>query len=232
MARWLSIHADYACRHRGACCKAGWAIPVERSVLPLWRPAWRERVGPDGALDTHGGCALRDGERCVVHRDLGEEALPAACRHFPRVCLRDLRGVSVTLSCFCPTAAEMLFREDVPLAVVEGPHPVPLGTPLEGLDARGATHVDLDALTRFEEETVAALEHDALPPFRGEPRPVRAWLAARAFASWAPFLGQGIADAVDDLGRSLATLEDERKGAGSLLEAIRRAEERLRHRAD
>lgn len=231
MARFLSVHVDYACRHRGACCSAGWAIPVEPDLLPTWRPEWRRRIEPDGALDTSGGCALREGTRCAVHRDLGPEALPAACRHFPRVCLRDLRGISVTLSCFCPTAAELLFREDVPIAIVEGPHPVPLGTPVEGLDARGATHVDLDALTAWETQTLDALERDAHPRFRGEPRAVRAWLAARAFASWAPFLADGIPSAVEDLERSHAVLVEERSAGGALLEAIRRAEHRLRHRA-
>ena len=231
MARWLSIHADYACRHRGACCSAGWAIPVEEELLPLWRPEWRARIEPDGALATSGSCALRERGRCAVHRDRGPEALPAACRHFPRVCLRDLRGISVTLSCFCPTAAELLFREDVPLGIVEGPHPVPAGTPVEGLDARGATHVDLDALTAWEAETVEALRLDALPPFRGEPPAVRGWLAARAFASWAPFLGDGIPAAVEDLRRSWAVLREERVSGGALLESIRRAEHRLRHRS-
>jgi hypothetical protein len=229
MARWLSVHADYACRHRGACCEAGWAIPVEKELLPRWRPAWRARLDADGDLPTAGGCPLHEDGRCAVHRDRGPEALPAACRHFPRVCLRDLRGVSVTLSCFCPTAAEMLFREDVPLAIVEGPHPVPIGTPVEGLDARGATHVDLDALSEWERGTIDALGRDAHPGFRGEPRAVRAWLAARAFASWAPFQRDGIPAAVEDLDRSFAVLVEERAGGGPLLDAIRRADHRLRH---
>src|ERR1051325_8013942 len=30
----LSIHADYKCRHSGACCTADWDVPVE---LPLYR---------------------------------------------------------------------------------------------------------------------------------------------------------------------------------------------------
>jgi hypothetical protein len=62
---------------------------------------------------------------CVVHRDLGADALPATCRHFPRVAVRDARGTHITLSHFCPTAASMLFRDDVPLAVVEAPPAFP-----------------------------------------------------------------------------------------------------------
>jgi hypothetical protein len=29
----LSIHADYACRHSGACCTSGWPIPAERGTF-------------------------------------------------------------------------------------------------------------------------------------------------------------------------------------------------------
>jgi hypothetical protein len=28
----LSIHADYRCRHSGACCSADWDVPVELTV--------------------------------------------------------------------------------------------------------------------------------------------------------------------------------------------------------
>jgi hypothetical protein len=61
----------------------------------------------------------------VVHRDAGEEALPATCRHFPRLAVRDSRGTFVTLSHYCPTAASMLFRDDVSLDIVEGPSAFP-----------------------------------------------------------------------------------------------------------
>jgi hypothetical protein len=64
---------------------------------------------------------------CIVHRDLGFEALPLTCRHFPRVAIADQRGTFITLSHFCPTAASMLFREDVPLRIVEGPPAFPPG---------------------------------------------------------------------------------------------------------
>ncbi len=30
---WLSCHVDYACRHSGACCRAGWPLPVETRVV-------------------------------------------------------------------------------------------------------------------------------------------------------------------------------------------------------
>jgi hypothetical protein len=69
---------------------------------------------------------------CIVHRDLGEAALPATCRYFPRLAVRDNRGTFITLSHFCPTAASMLFRDDCPLAIVSGPHAFPSGD-YEGL---------------------------------------------------------------------------------------------------
>jgi Fe-S-cluster containining protein len=158
----LSIHADYKCRHSGACCTADWDVPVE---LPIYRgleEALRsERLVPAGISDdrplivepdlpddaaamlartTGGDCVFfhRESSLCVVHRDLGEAALPATCRLFPRLAVRDWRGTFITLSHFCPTAASMLFREDVPLEIVEGPAAFPPG------DYEGLT-VDPDA---------------------------------------------------------------------------------------
>jgi hypothetical protein len=40
----LSIHADYACRHSGACCSAGWTIPVEPHGRPLLEPVMTATV--------------------------------------------------------------------------------------------------------------------------------------------------------------------------------------------
>ena len=145
----LSIHADYRCRHSGACCSADWDVPVEVPVYRTLRDALDQgRVRPaaeahDAPLVTgpdlpHGAGAMlartasgdciffhRGTGLCVVHRDLGEPALPATCRHFPRVAVRDARGTILTLSHFCPTAASMLFRDDLPLAIVESPAAFP-----------------------------------------------------------------------------------------------------------
>lgn len=146
----LSIHADYKCRHSGACCTADWDVPVE---LPIYRslddqfrrgllrvapaaeslhPFVVEPDLPDGAAamlerTRRGDCVFfeRDSHLCVVHRDAGEESLPATCRHFPRLAVADSRGTFVTLSHYCPTAASMLFREDVGLEVVDGPPAFP-----------------------------------------------------------------------------------------------------------
>jgi hypothetical protein len=74
-----------------------------------------------------GECVFLEHETklCIVHRDMGEAALPATCRHFPRLAVRDERGTFITLSHFCPTAASMLFRDDCALAIVAGPRAFP-----------------------------------------------------------------------------------------------------------
>jgi len=153
----LSIHADYRCRHSGACCSADWDVPVE---LPVYRtlqdalgagrlqPDVEARhlvpfiVEPDLPEDAAamlqrtavGECVFleRGTKLCIVHRDLGESALPATCRHFPRLAVRDGRGTFITLSHFCPTAASMLFRDDRPLRIVRAPRAFPPGN-YEGL---------------------------------------------------------------------------------------------------
>src|SRR5207344_2496571 len=63
---------------------------------------------------------------------------PLSCVHFPYVCLIDQRGVHVTLSHYCPTAASLLFDHQGPIEIVEGPSPVPELEIPEGLDAREA----------------------------------------------------------------------------------------------
>ena len=50
----LSIHADYRCRHSGACCTADWDVPVE---LPLYRSLdaalTSRQVAPAAEADQH-----------------------------------------------------------------------------------------------------------------------------------------------------------------------------------
>jgi len=153
----LSIHADYRCRHSGQCCSVDWDVPVE---LPVYRSLTEAMtagrlavasdaaafapftVGPDlpeeapaifGRTEA-GACVFfeRNSRLCIVHRDLGETALAHTCRHFPRVAVHDARGTFIALSHFCPTAASMLFREDVPLEIVSAPPAFPPGD-YEGL---------------------------------------------------------------------------------------------------
>ncbi len=127
---------------------------VRPSVQPWLRPA-----GPGAppdiagvlALGATGACVFHaprepraphawldvpaDGERggCLVHA-----MRPSSCVHFPFVCVVDPRGVHVTLSHYCPTAAALLFDADGPPLKVAGPA-VPVGAAdPEGLDAREA----------------------------------------------------------------------------------------------
>ena len=162
---------------------------------------------PDGAAaiferTNAGECVFfeRGTRLCVVHRDLGESALPLTCRHFPRLAVRDARGTFVTLSHFCPTAASMLFREDVPLEVVESPRAFPPR--------------DYDGL---------AVGADDLPPLLTP----RMLMDLEAYSTWERHMVRRCADAVspESVLASLALDARElgawRPGATSLVEAIR-----------
>lgn len=184
----LSIHADYRCRHSGRCCSTNWDVPVE---VPIYRsltdalatgrlhtaPGTEGMdafiVGPDLPEDTaamfersdEGQCVFldRSSHLCIVHRDLGETALAATCRHFPRLAVHDRRGTFVALSHFCPTAAAMLFRDDVRLAIVDAPPAFPPadydGLEITDEDLPPLLHpqmlMDLDGYTAWERHMVA-----------------------------------------------------------------------------
>jgi Fe-S-cluster containining protein len=155
-ARCLAVHAGYRCRHSGACCTAGWAIPIEGPAFEALQVHFGNnrdwyRTGeplPDGAaailgVQPDGACVFLDrsgGRLCRVHRDVGPQRLPTACRQFPRVVLRDARGTSISLSHYCPTAAAMIVASDGPadLAIVGAPASIALDDGAEGLDAREA----------------------------------------------------------------------------------------------
>jgi Fe-S-cluster containining protein len=194
----LSIHADYRCRHSGACCTADWDVPVE---LPLYRslgeaitsgrvtPAAQAKlhssplvaVGdlPDGAAamvarTATGDCVFyhRHSGLCVIHRDLGEPMLPATCRHFPRIAVRDPRGTFISLTHYCPTAAASLFRDDVPIEIVRGPAAFP-DKAYEGLVVKGEDWppllrpdaiADLASYTAWEQHMVARCADLRLSP--------------------------------------------------------------------
>jgi hypothetical protein len=107
-----------------------------------------------------------------VHATLGHEALPLACRQFPRVSVRDPRGVSVTLSHYCPTAAAML-DDDVPFAIAIHPPGFPADGEYDGIDAARAMPPLLrpDMLMDWESWwTFEALSIEMLAAGTGEPR--------------------------------------------------------------
>lgn len=121
----LSFHAGYRCRDRGVCCSSGWPIPIEddraravQRAMDAGRLVARHAAVPfavTGAGPTilnmvDDACVFYGGAHggCDIHHALGHNALPLACRQFPRISIRDPRGTSVTLSHYCPTAAAML----------------------------------------------------------------------------------------------------------------------------
>ncbi len=186
---WLSFHAPYACRHSGACCSAGWDIPIEHVRVRAIEDAigagrlaapvrWMRVVAgaPDdvaGVLQVGnaGRCVFHQAPGCAIHGALGHAAIPSACQHFPRIALIDRRGVFVTLSHYCPTAATLLMDAVEPVAIVEGPAVLPDGGAPEGLDARDALPpsesprrlLDWDGYSAWERQAVATLCSDLSP---------------------------------------------------------------------
>lgn len=132
------------------CCSSDWDVPVDLPVYRSLDEALRGGaltgagepyagsaplvVGEDLPEDAaamvarteSGHCVFyhRPSGLCVVHRDLGHEALPVTCRHFPRLAVRDGRGTFISLTHYCPTAASMLFR-DTPIEIVADPEAFP-----------------------------------------------------------------------------------------------------------
>jgi hypothetical protein len=189
----LSLHAEYACRHSGKCCTAGWNIPVETEL--------RNLLGTDTLTpDTDGICRYfeRDSHLCHLHRRHGHDALPLSCRQFPRRALIDDRGIFITLSHFCPTAAALLFQS-AKLVIVEHPAAFPANDRYDGLDARGTwppllkpdVLFDLRSYSRWERFGVETLGGEgsvrrALAQIAAAAERLRSWTADRGgFDGWA-----------------------------------------------
>ena len=110
------------------------------------------------------------------------------------MCLIDARGVRVSLSHYCPTAAGLLVDHDGPVEIVPGPSAVPgTGVP-EGLDAREelpplltpTVLMDLEALSAWERHVVRTLAGPGAPA--GPPEQVLHLLQAQAerLRKWVP----------------------------------------------
>jgi hypothetical protein len=179
----LEFQASWQCRHEGACCRAGWPIPVEGAAFEQLRVHFGSRAErvprfvtdgplPDGAAamlvaGADRACAFYDGRLCDVHRELGSTALPVACQQFPRIALHDARGTFVTLSHFCPTAARLLLGSGG-LQVVTAPERISSPRPLEGLDAAHALPplltprvlTDLEGYAEWERQCMHVLAGD------------------------------------------------------------------------
>lgn len=148
---------------------------------------------------------------CGVHAALGHPALPSSCQHFPRVCLIDDRGVRVSLSHYCPTAAAMIVDGDGPMTIVDGPPAVP-GRPVpEGLDVRGELPprltddvlTDHDGATAWERHVIATLA-GARCEATVERALARVVADARRLAEWRPGTNTTLADAVAGLATDAA----------------------------
>ena len=223
--RCLSIHRDYACRHAGACCTAAWPIPVEPDKLARIRAALaaKQLRTADQAHDTDPFIASDDASpespvlinvsehacvfydrgataHCRIHAALGHDALPLACRQFPRVTIHDPRGVSLTLSHYCPTAASMLSREE-PVWIVDTPAAFPENGEYVGLDARDALPPLLRPEMLIDWESWWTLEALAVDLLANSSYPARDALAA-------------LGDAID-------RIENWRPADGSLFHRVR-----------
>jgi hypothetical protein len=144
------------------------------------------------------------GNLCAIHRELGANALPGVCRQFPRVVLTDARATRISLSHFCPTAAELLQSpQPADFDIVDAPGTLTLDGHAEGLDARDVLPplvrpgmlADLDGYAAWERRAIAVLS--------------RADLTA--------------AQALDVIGAATALVQGWRPGGVSLREAVARA---------
>ena len=148
------------------------------------------------AKNANDSCVFYDADHsglCVIHRDGGPHLMPSACRNFPRVSLRDARGVFVTLSHYCPTAAGLLV-DARDIAIVPAPSSLSLDGDAEGLDAtavmppllRRGMLMDFDGYAAWEQEAIAVFD-----AFDRSPRLALAVVAAATAdaCTWRPEAG-------------------------------------------
>lgn len=295
----LAFQAGYRCGRSGACCTAGWPIPIDPERAAAIEASMGEgRVLSSGVLskDPSGACSLYDrvGRRCTVHSRLGPRALPISCAHFPRRLVVEDDRIAVNLSHFCPTVAALLFEPPADAAVVEAPALLE-GIEPEGLDARGAWPPLLrpgvlagfqsyrgweaavvralanaeggpeaalsrvaamtDAVTRWNlgdgplEDRVAEqaarlaggspCEDTRGHDWRGLEGAVGRYLAAKAFANWNAYQGDGLRSVVQSVAGALGVLREEAAAACAraarpldralLTEAVAQADLRIMH---
>ena len=157
--RVLSFHRSYACQDSGVCCTSGWPIPVEQDRLiqiqkTLESGVLRAASGssrtalvahPDAPAESPAVLGLAGHEcvffdrgeqrHCRIQHTIGHAALPLACRQFPRISVQTPAGISVTLSHYCPTAAELL-RLDETVSILTDTSAFPGDGEYVGLDVR------------------------------------------------------------------------------------------------
>jgi Fe-S-cluster containining protein len=217
VAKCLSFHSAYRCRHSGACCRAGWTISFdheERESVHALRLAGGFTADGHAARHADGTCTFfeRDSHLCAIHHAAGHAALPLSCRMFPRVVLHDGRGTLISLSHFCPTAAGLLFETgdaSPPTGVVDAPSTLTEVGPLDGLDAREAwppllrpgVMMDLESYAAWERLGVELLTREGIAP--GVSLDVLA-AATGDIAAWSPGETRPLLHAVRDAFGTLA----------------------------
>jgi hypothetical protein len=140
-----------------------------------------------------GASAARHPGSCIIHREFGHQALPDACQQFPRIAVLRPSSVAVTLSHYCPTAADLLFQ-DGSQAGLEVDPPFTSGRTLEGLDMREALPPLLRSDALFSWEAFSSWERfivETLTRDRGSPGNAVgriAWAAER-LREWTPAAG-------------------------------------------
>jgi hypothetical protein len=162
--------------------------------------------------DASGSCRYfdADDQLCRIHRDHGSGMLPSSCFHFPRRALTDERGTLVTLSHFCPTAAQLLFLEDESMTIVENPPAFPAAREYDGLDARddwaplvrADLLFDLSTYARWERFLVESFAQPGITTRQSLVRiavaaeKIRSWTVANgSFADWAEAVLTGLTSA-------------------------------------
>jgi len=197
----------------------------------------RARVRPPDAVallgrDSEGRCLFFEadgGNLCAIQRQVGVEPLPAACRHFPRLCVLTPRGVSVGLSHYCPTVARALFREDRELEIVPDSNAFPSDGVHEGLDARGAFPPLLrpdvlmcwESYASWERRAVVTLARDDLTPEDAVRALAAAAERARSWRPGGPPLLEWIRSLSDEVPAPAAALPEAVAGASLLAEMAR-----------
>jgi hypothetical protein len=102
---------------------------------------------------------------------MGHSAIPLACRQFPRQSVRDPRGVSVTLSHYCPTANDLLSSHTGEVSIVTNPPAFPADAEHVGFEADPSLPpllhpqlaMDWNSWWLFEEMSVALLATESQP---------------------------------------------------------------------
>jgi Fe-S-cluster containining protein len=166
------------------CCRAGWTIPFDKEDLQSVRalrlsPAKftaQQDGGTVAVRHADGRCAFLEGESdrhtCEIHRAGGHDAMPLACRMFPRLILHDARGTFISLSHFCPTAAGLLFEAGPPAAIVDAPASLAGAAQRDGLNARDVwppllrpgVMMDLESYGIWERLAVEMLTREGIAP--------------------------------------------------------------------